>query len=48
MNQIFSADQVNLGRQKEIDFAKGLASIFMVLVHAGEIYQGSARYMKGL
>lgn len=41
MNQIFSADQVNLGRQKEIDFAKGLAIIFMVLVHAGEIYQGA-------
>lgn len=42
MDQIFTADKVNLGRQREIDFAKGLAIIFMVLVHAGEIYQGSA------
>ena len=42
MEQIFSKQIVNLGRQKELDFAKGLAIIFMVLVHTGEYFQGES------
>lgn len=42
MEQIFSKQIVNSGRQKELDFAKGLAIIFMVLVHTGEYFQGES------
>ena len=31
---IFSAEEVNTGRQKEFDFLKGLFMIFIFLVHA--------------
>ena len=33
----FVNEQVNLGRQKELDIAKGIAIIFMVFCHGFEI-----------
>ena len=33
----FAKDTINLGRQKELDIAKGIAVIFMVLCHGLEI-----------
>lgn len=42
MDCIFSKSRVNQGRQRELDFAKGLAIIFMVLVHTGEVFQGES------
>ena len=33
----FVEERVNLGRQKELDIAKGIAIIFMVLCHGFEI-----------
>lgn len=38
MFEVFGKEKVNLGRQKELDIAKGLAVIFMVLVHVYEVY----------
>lgn len=39
MKNIFTDSKVNLGHQKELDIAKGLAIIFMVWVHVNETYQ---------
>lgn len=33
MEPILSSERVNTGRQRELDFARGLAMLFMVLVH---------------
>ena len=33
----FTKEPINLGRQKELDIAKGIAIIFMVLCHGFEI-----------
>lgn len=41
MGKIFTNEKVNCGRQRELDVAKGLAVIFMVLVHVYEVYGGS-------
>ena len=37
MKNCFVKEQVNLGRQKELDIAKGIAIIFMVFCHGFEI-----------
>lgn len=42
MNKLFTKERSNLGRQKELDLAKGVAIIFMVLVHVNEWYQSPA------
>lgn len=42
MNKIFTEEKSNLGRQNELDLAKGLAIIFMVIIHVNELYQSSA------
>lgn len=47
MNSLFNNKKVNLGRQKELDIAKGLAILFMVIVHVNEVYQ-SADFEGGL
>lgn len=47
MNSLFNNKKVNLGRQKELDIAKGLAILFMVIVHVNEVYQ-SADFEAGL
>ena len=31
MTYLFSTEKINSGRQKELDFAKGLAIIFMII-----------------
>ena len=41
MTYLFSTEKINSGRQKELDFAKGLAIIFMIIVHVNEVYQNS-------
>ena len=41
MNKLFTKERSNLGRQKELDLAKGLAIIFMILVHVNETYQST-------
>lgn len=38
MKGIFTEDKINRGRQRELDVAKGLAVIFMVIVHTYEVY----------
>ncbi|OQB16073.1 MAG: Acyltransferase family protein [Firmicutes bacterium ADurb.Bin193] len=40
MENIFSSQKVNCGRQSELDIAKGLAIAFMVLVHTFELFSG--------
>ena len=37
MKNCFRKEPVNLGRQKELDIAKGMAIIFMVFCHSFEI-----------
>ena len=37
INRCFAQEPINLGRQKELDIAKGLAIIFMILCHGFEI-----------
>ncbi len=34
IKQLFSMDEVNRGRQKELDLARGFAMLFMILIHA--------------
>ena len=36
IKKCFAEEQVNLGRQRELDIAKGIAIIFMVFAHAFE------------
>lgn len=36
--KLFAADAVNRGRQTELDFARGLAVLFMVLIHVQEYF----------
>ena len=36
MEKIFTKEMSNLGRQRELDLAKGLAIIFMIWVHVNE------------
>ena len=36
IKKYFAEEQVNLGRQRELDIAKGIAIIFMVFAHAFE------------
>jgi uncharacterized membrane protein len=38
---ILSPDRVNAGRQKELDIARGLAVLFMVLVHVQEYFSSA-------
>lgn len=38
MESIFSPQKVNLGRQLELDVARGLAIVFMVLIHSFELF----------
>ncbi|WP_051540129.1 acyltransferase family protein [Clostridium ihumii] len=38
MEKLFTKDKINLGRQNELDLAKGLAIIFMILVHTNEVF----------
>ena len=40
MKNCFAKEPVNLGRQKELDIAKGMAIIFMVFCHSFEILSG--------
>lgn len=40
MESIFVAHKVNTGRQLELDVARGLAIVFMVLVHVFELFVG--------
>lgn len=47
IKKLFSKEKVNLGRQTELDIAKGLAIIFMVIVHVNEVYQ-SEEFSGGL
>ena len=35
---IFTKEKSNEGRQKELDFAKGIAIVFMIWVHINESY----------
>lgn len=42
MFNLFSKEITNDKRQNELDFAKGLAIIFMVIVHVNEVYQSSS------
>ncbi len=42
MKQMFEDKEVNRKHQYELDFAKGIAIIFMVLVHTNEYWQGTA------
>ncbi|MGL4772245.1 MAG: heparan-alpha-glucosaminide N-acetyltransferase domain-containing protein [Clostridium sp.] len=41
MGKIFTSEYSNRGRQIELDFAKGLAIIFMIFVHVTEEYQST-------
>ncbi|MBW6411267.1 heparan-alpha-glucosaminide N-acetyltransferase domain-containing protein [Clostridium weizhouense] len=38
MTELFTKEKINSGRQKELDIAKGLAILFMILVHINEVY----------
>ena len=38
MRIVITKEKVNMGRQRELDVAKGLAIIFMLLVHVYEVY----------
>ncbi len=40
MRMVITKEKVNMGRQRELDVAKGLAIIFMLLVHVYEVYGG--------
>lgn len=42
MEGIFSSQKINTGRQRELDFAKGLAVLFMVFVHGYEVFHSEA------
>ncbi len=37
-NKLFSADYVNIGRQKELDVFKGMAVVFMTLIHVSGLF----------
>lgn len=39
MRKIFTKEKSNFGRQEELDLAKGLAIIFMIIIHVNELYQ---------
>lgn len=44
---IFSNEKVNLGRQKEIDYVKALATVVMIMIHTiaiGLFFQNNITY----
>ena len=41
MSNIFTKEEINFGRQRELDFAKGIAVLFMIWVHVIEVYQST-------
>lgn len=41
MTNLFTQQKINSGRQKDLDIAKGLAILLMVLVHVNEVYQST-------
>lgn len=42
MKEIFTKEESNFGRQRELDIAKGIAVFFMIWVHVNEVYQSTA------